>query len=88
MDVTAILDAMFAVAKAAAPIVAGEKGVEAVALAERVIEMIDTTREVVPATSGGSIEAQLDELVAERDALEKRVNEHVDQTAKRLRGGR
>lgn len=86
MDVSGMLDSMFAVAKALAPVVAGNKGVETVALAERVIEMIDHVREEVPAHAGPSVESQIEELVIERDALEAAICAHVDQTAARLRG--
>lgn len=78
-DAKTMLDAILAVAKAAAPIV-GNGAPEVVELGERLVELID---HAVDEFSGNPIP---DELIDKRDELEEAVNAHVDQTVKKLRG--
>jgi hypothetical protein len=82
MDGTAILDAILDVAKAAAPLV-GNGAPQAIELGKRVIELIDHVQEDFQGAVAGSDMAKLS---AERDALEQRVNDHVNRTVGKLRG--
>jgi len=82
MDGTAILDAILDVAKAAAPVI-GHGAPEAIALGQRVIELIDHVQEGFQGAVAGS---DMDKLVQQRDELERRVNAHVDSTVDKLRG--
>lgn len=82
MDGTAILDAILDVAKAAAPLV-GHGAPEAIELGKRVLELIDHVQEGFQGAVAGS---DMEALIRERDALEQRVNAHVDRTVDKLRG--
>lgn len=78
-DLKATFDSMLSVAKAAAAVIV--PGVpEAIALGERVIEMIDHAKDAF----GAGLPP---ELPAAREEIEARVREHVASSAARLRGG-
>lgn len=78
-DGKTIIDALFSVVKAAAPVIGG--GAPAVIeLGQRLVELVDHT---IDEFSGDKIP---DELVDMRDEIETRVNAQVDKTVKKLRG--
>lgn len=78
VKISAVLDSMFGVAKAIAPL----GGPAAVA----VVEMIDHAVETFGPDAEPDEKQQLVELVEQRDVIEKAVNQHVDRTVADLRG--